>query len=237
MIFAETNFHPSVDDGEFKRQLKLPAGYAMTGEVATNAKWAREWFAAHARPWLCAQPIASCQVEENTVTIGGQVLTSGELAKRFQSAESAVIVGVSTGSEAETEATSRWEEDEPDRYYFMESYATAVVETLINEARHRLCQWASEQACVLLPHYSPGYHDWSVADQHKVHALLVQGGEIPGALEVMESGMLRPKNSQLVVFGVVAESNAPREDTDMIPCKYCAQAPCELRREPCALTE
>lgn len=235
MIFADTNFHPPVDDGEFKRQLKLPPDYAMTGEVAANAAWARSWFAEHARPWLCAHPITSCEVGESEVTIAGQVLTSRELAKRFKHAESVVIVGVSTGSAAEIEAANRWEADEPDRYFFMESYATAVVETLISEARRRLCKWASEQACVLLPHYSPGYHEWSVADQPKVHALLAQGGEVLGALEVMESGMLCPKNSQLVVFGVVSEANAPREDTDMIPCKYCAQTPCELRREPCVL--
>jgi len=235
MIFSDTNFHPTVDDAEFKCQLKLPLDYAMTGEVAVNAAWARSWFAEHARPWLCAHPIASCEVDESTVTIAGQDLMSGELAKRFQHAESVVIVGVSTGSEAEIEAASRWEADEPDRYFFMESYATAVVETLINEARSRLCNWANKQACVLLPHYSPGYHEWSVADQHKVYGLLAQGGEIPGALEVMESGMLRPKNSQLVVFGVVPKSNTPSEDRDMIPCKYCAQSPCELRREPSAL--
>ncbi len=236
MIFSDTNFHPVVDDAEFKRQLKLPPEYVMTGEVAANAGWARSWFAEHARPWLCAHPISSCQVDESTVTIAGQVLTSRELAKRFQPAESAVIVGVSTGSEAELEAANRWEADEPDRYFFLESYATAVVETLINVARSRLCHWASQHACVLLPQYSPGYAEWSETEAHKVHPLLAQGGEMPGALEVMESGMLRPKNSQLVVFGVVSASHAPHEDTDLIPCKYCAQTPCELRREPSVMS-
>ena len=237
MIFSATNFHPSVDDGEFKRQLRLPPDYEMTDEVAANAAWARSWFASHARPWLCAHPIASCEVGESEVAIAGQVLTSPELTKRFQSAESAVIVGLSVGGEPEMESAKRWEADEPDRYFFMESYATAAVEKLISEARQRLCQWASEQESVLLPHYSPGYHEWSVADQQKVHTLLTQGGQIPGELEVMESGMLRPRISQLVVFGVVTVANAPREDTDMIPCKYCAQMPCDLRREPCAFTE
>lgn len=232
MIFSHTNFHPPVDEAEFKRQLRLPEDYVMSGKVAANAAWARHWFAAHAQPWLCAHLLPSCEVGESTVTMSGQILTSWELVKRFRQAESAVIVGVSAGGEAEAESTTRWEADEPDRYFFMEAYASAVVEALISEARRRLCQWAGEQSRVLLPHYSPGYHEWSVADQVKVHALLSQGGKIPGQLEVMTSGMLCPKNSQLVVFGVVSEANAPREDMDMIPCSYCAQTPCELRRQP-----
>lgn len=156
--------------------------------------------------------------------------------KRFQQAESAVIVGISVGGEPESESASRWEADEPDRYFFIESYAAAVVEALISEARSRLCQWAGELSRVLLPHYSPGYQEWSVADQLKVHTLLAQFGDMPGELEVMESGMLQPRVSQLVVFGVVSAAKAPQEDADMIPCKYCAQTPCELRREPFVVT-
>lgn len=236
MIFLETNIHPVVSDAEFKRLLRLPPHYEMKGLMAENAAWAREWFSRHAQPWMCAHPIDSCSVGDGVVTLDGQELHSKELAKRFRHAKAAVIVAASAGAEPEAEAAQRWADDEPDRYFFMETYATAVVESLIAAARGRLCPWADQQQRVLLPHYSPGYRGWSPADQHKVHGLVRQGGKLPGLLEILDSGMLRPKKSQLAVFAVAPEDVAVREQASLIPCKHCAEVRCEFRREPYALT-
>ena len=235
MIFSETNHHPVVPEVEFKRLLRLPADYVYEEEMALNVAWTKTWFAQHSQPWVCAEVIEDFVIEGDVVQLGGTSLESRELAKRFQHAKLAMVVAASAGVEAEAEAARRWQDDEPDRYYFMETYASAVVEALIGVARAQLCAWADARGLALLPHYSPGYQGWSVGDQAKVHELVLRGGSLPGPLEVMSSGMLRPKKSQMAVFAVAPLEFAAQVDTALIPCKYCAHVRCEFRREPYAL--
>jgi len=235
MIFSEHNIHPVVAEAEFKRLLRLPADYVFADRMAENARWVREWYAEHGHPWLCARHVDGCEVTAEAVALGGRRLHSRELARRFRAASSALVVGACAGAEAETEAARQWELDEPDRYYFLETYASAVVEALIAGARGRLCAWADGRGAVLLPHYSPGYQGWSVGEQGAVFALLTEAGPLPAPLEVMSSGMLRPKKSQLAVFAVAAKGTAVAEPADLVPCKHCAHIRCEFRREAYAV--
>jgi hypothetical protein len=235
MTFTATDLHPVVSDAEFKRLLRVPVDFKFTDVMAEHTAWVRDWYTAHGRPWLRARAVGTCVVDADVTTLDGRELTSRELARRFRHAHGAVVVAASAGPEAEAEAGRCWENDEPDRYYFMETYASAVVEALVAEARARLCAWADGQGTVLLPHYSPGYHGWSISDQAAVFSLLAGAGAPPGPLEVMASGMLRPKKSQLAVFAVAPAGSTAGEPADLVPCKHCAHVKCEFRREPSAL--
>lgn len=235
MIFSEQNIHPAVTDAELKRLLRLPPGYVFADRMAENAEWVRSWFAAHGRPWLCAARVDGCVAEGLVVRLGGAQFESKELARRFRHAHAAFVVAASAGPEAEAEAARQWEADEPDRYYFLENFASAVVEALIAEARGRLCAAADARGEVLLPHYSPGYHGWTVGDQAAVLGLFGRGFSPPGPLEVLESGMLRPKKSQLALFALAPAGTPGAEGADLVPCKYCAHLRCEFRREAYAL--
>ena len=61
--------------------------------------------------------------------------------------------------------------------------------------------------------------------------LLLAQGAAPGPIDVLESGMLRPKKSQLAVFALAPAGSASAEPADLVPCKYCALIKCEYRRE------
>lgn len=235
MILRETNLHPVVRLAEFKRLLRLPLDYEFEDELAGHVGWVQSWFAAHGRPWLSAVAVERCEADGDDVRLDGVTVHSRELARRFRQARAAIVVAASAGPEAEAEAAVRWAADEPDRYYFMESYASAIVEALIAEARARLCAWADTQGRVLLPHYSPGYHGWSVGDQAKVFSLFPPA-VVAGPLEVMDSGMLRPKKSQLAVFALAAAGDAAGEPDDLVPCKYCPHLKCDFRRKAYALS-
>ncbi len=63
-------------------------------------------------------------------------------------------------------------EEKPDEYFFLEIYASAVVEHLITTTGARLCAWAERQGMAVLPHYSPGYSEWDIAEQGKLLALM-----------------------------------------------------------------
>jgi hypothetical protein len=57
-----------------------------------------------------------------------------------------------------------------------------------------------------------------------------QSGPIP--LDVLESGMLRPKKSLLAVFGLTRHVDRVNRLTDLVPCQNCSFSPCQYRRAP-----
>ena len=87
----------------------------------------------------------------------------------------------------------------------------------------------------VLPHYSPGYSGWDIADQIKLWELIRSDRKeaFPGKLEVMTTGMLRPKKSQLAWFGITRQVEKARGLRDLVPCESCFLPGCQYRRAPC----
>jgi hypothetical protein len=97
-----------------------------------------------------------------------------------------------------------------------------------------LCAWAESLGEAILPHYSPGYPDWDVAQQPLLLNLIRQNGRqrLPADLEVLDSGMLRPKKSLLAVFGLTRHRDRVTRLTELNPCENCSFLPCQYRRAP-----
>ena len=127
-------------------------------------------------------------------------------------------------------------EEKPDEYFFLEVYGSAVVEHLITMHGARLCAWAESKELAVLPHYSPGYPDWDVAQQPQLLSLIRQTREypFPAQLEVLSSGMLRPKKSLLAAFGITSQTKNVLRLSDLNPCQSCSFLPCQYRRAPIA---
>jgi hypothetical protein len=157
---------------------------------------------------------------------------SGALRKRFEqaAADGAVLAAVSAGAEIEREAQKLWREEKPDEYYFLEVLVSAVVERLTEIAGRRLCAWAESRGMAVLPHYSPGYPGWDVAQQSRLLGLLKTAGSLPGNLEALESGALLPKKSLLAVFGLTRQTDGVRRRTELVACESCSLPACQYRR-------
>ncbi len=50
-------------------------------------------------------------------------------------------------------------------------FGSAVVEHLTTTAGARLCAWADGERMAVLPHYSPGYPEWDIAEQPRLFSL------------------------------------------------------------------
>ena len=76
----------------------------------------------------------------------------------------------------------------------------------------------------VLPHYSPGYPEWDIAEQPRLLELIrrTRNQSLPAAIDVLESGMLRPKKSLLAVFGLTQHTERVRRLTDLVPCENCS---------------
>lgn len=234
-----TSFDPrpvfAVSHAEFGRLLGLPAGYEWNERTRELARWAREWFAAHGRPWVFTRRAATLAWDGARVAVDGVSLRGPALQKRLRDARAtgALLVAISAGPEAEAEARARWLADKPDEYFFLEVYASAVVEALAVAVGARLCAEAEARGEVVLPHYSPGYPGWELADQPAL-VELIRRSDWPAEvkLDVLPTGQLAPKKSLAGLFPIAPKSARVLSAAELIPCEACVFAPCDFRRAP-----
>ena len=234
ILISDTSPDTKVQSAEFQRLLGYPRDLELEERALELSNEARAWYAEHGRPWIYARQADSLDIAADAIVIDGVSFRSPRFLKALSDAhaESVVLVAVSAGEEIEQEAQRRWEDDKPDEYFFLEVFGSAVVEHLVMMAGARLCATADGDGLAVLPHYSPGYPDWDIADQSKLFALLTREHELPSSVTVLESGMLRPKKSLLAVFGLTRATAHVRKLTDLVPCQNCTLPGCDYRRAP-----
>jgi hypothetical protein len=233
--FADASPIVQVDPAEYSRLLGYPRGHILAGRSLELAEESRDWYARHGRPWIYVRQTESIEISGGAVRIDGVKFTSRRLQRALQQGEahSVFLVAAAAGPEAEQHANLLWREDKPDEYFFLEMYASAVVEHLFAAAGARLCAWAEERQMAVLPHSSPGYSQWDIEEQVTLLGLIQSGAvALPGKLEALSSGALLPKKSQLGVFGLTRHTERVRRLTELVPCQACSFTPCQFRRAP-----
>jgi hypothetical protein len=243
-----------VSPEEYTRLLGYPRGWVLEGRARELADWARDWYAKNGRPWFYARQaesmeigdidgdtirpdsIRSSPIRPNFIRIDSVDFNSKRLRNALEQAgaHSAILVAVGAGPEAEEYARRCWSEERPDEYFFLEMFASAVVEHLTTIAGARLCDWAERQGMAVLPHSSPGYPEWDVAEQPRLLELIkkTKNDRFPSTVDAFDTGMLRPKKTQLAVFGLTRHVERLQRLTSLIPCESCSFGPCQYRRAP-----
>ncbi len=237
-MYALTEINPSVivREVEYRRLLGYPKHRSLEDRARELADAAQEWFLKNGRSWIYAREVPSLEMDAEGLRIGGTRFSARRLREVFSEshAHRAVLVAVSAGKECEEHACALWSKGKPDEYFFLETFGSAVVEQLITMASERICAWADANQMAALTHFSPGYSGWDISEQIPLWNLFRQiaTGAMPGELEVLESGMLRPKKSQLALVGLTRHLEAARLVTKLIPCENCSLPNCRYRRAP-----
>jgi len=182
-LLWETRAVPEVTDDAFKRFLKLPPRKEFTGVLAEAAAEARAWYAQHGRPWGAA--IATDPARWTSA------------CAELRAAPAAALIAVGAGTEVAEEAAARWTRDEPDRAYFLDRFAAAVTDALLAEAKGAL--GATFHDC-------PGFWDWPVTGNLDLLAAFNAAAPLTAPLEALDSGMLKPKTSQLALCDRLAST-------------------------------
>lgn len=220
---------------EYRRLLGYPREHELGERARELSDWARAWFAEHGRPWIYLRE-ADVITAGDDLQIEGVAFPSGQLRDylRQLGARRVMLVAVSAGRECEEHARRLWDEAKPDEYFFLEVFGSAIVEHLVATASGRLCALAEKEGLKAAPHYSPGYTGWNIADQVRLFEVIFRGGgQIPAAeLEVLSSGMLKPKKSLLAVVALVAANSPAALNLQSSPCESCSLTPCTYRRRP-----
>ena len=226
----------NVSPEEYVRLLGFPRGWQLEGRSLELADWALDWYAKNGRPWIYARQASSFEIAGDSIRIDGTTFNSKRLKNTLQQADAhgVILVAAGAGAEAEEESRRRWVDEKPDEYFFLEIFASAVVEHLITSAGARLCDWAEQHDMAVLPHYSPGYSEWDIAEQPRLLELMQRTRKelFPSNVEAFDTGMLRPKKTLLAVFGLTRHSDRLRRLTELVPCENCSFGPCQYRRAP-----
>jgi len=232
--WIETNPPLAVPETEYRRLLGYPKNCELEGRARELADAARDWFSENGRPWIYAREAAALELRNGTVRLAGADFSSPQLHATFAeaAAHGAVLVAVSAGKECEEHARELWQEAKPDEYFWLTIFGSAVVEHLVTIAAGRICAWADENKMAALPHFSPGNSGWDIAEQTALWNLFRQiaDGHLPGELDVLASGMLRPQKSLLAVFGLTRNLEKARRFAQLVPCESCSLPGCRYRR-------
>ncbi len=229
----DTQPETNVQETEYKRLLGYPRHYVLTDQPRELANWARSWYAENGKPWIYARQTEELDFSNGRLRIDGVDFSSRRLHEQWLEAQAhtAVLAAVSAGRECEEKARQLWLEEKPDEYFFGEMYGSAVVEHLVTTTGARLCAWADQHGMAVLPHYSPGYPEWDIADQRKLLEL-IRRKNFREEIQALDTGMLRPKKSLLAVFGITRHVNRVRNLAQLIPCENCSMPSCQYRRAP-----
>ena len=222
-----------VSDVEYRRLLGYPRGHEPTAHACELAEAARCWFAEHARPWIYLREV-EMRKDGEEFSFDGVAFDSPRLRQHLEQAgaERALVMAVSAGVACEARAAMLWDEEKPDEYFFLEMYGSAVVEQLAATASGRICEHAGQDGWRAVAPYSPGYTGWDIADQPQLFQVIRRGVRQawPEPLEVLASGMPRPKKSLLAIVGLTRRPVGEGESARLVPCESCALTPCRYRR-------
>lgn len=234
--FADTSPDVNVQPEDYNRLLGYPRNWEPGGRSQELAGRARAWFARNGRPWVYVRQAERLEIANHSIHIDGVAFASKRLQQTLEEAEahSVFLVAASAGPQVDREARKLWRAEKPDEYFFLEAWGSAVVEHLIAATGVRLCAWAEDGHMAVLPHYSPGYSEWDIAEQPRLLQLVGMTREQaqPGRMEALASGALRPRKSQLAVFGLTRRTTRLRRLAGLVPCENCSLFSCRYRRAP-----
>lgn len=119
-----------------------------------------------------------------------------------------IIAALTAGREAEEEVDRLWKDGRVDEAYFLDRYAAAVVRTMASR---------------LGPYQSPGCGRIPFEEQFRLFSYIApQSPEI----EMLSSGMLRPKNSLMAIV----RSELAMHVEEFVACSCCGLPKCAYRR-------
>lgn len=155
--------------------------------------------------------------------IGGRVFNTQRIVvSQLGGATQAAVFACSIGSKLETWARNLMHSEDPVLGFIADAVGSAVAEALADRLHDHVGQVMDQQGLGITNRYSPGYCNWSVAEQHGLFQLLP---EAFCGITLNETALMHPIKSVSGLIGVGA--TVKRND---YLCAVCRVPDCTYRR-------
>ena len=215
----------------YRRHLGLPACAELDERLEVLADQASRWYEQHGRPWVSARQIAIQRFVYDVIHLDDQLLLTSSLLSqglRRADAHALVVVGISAGREVDQQVDQLWKNDRPDEAMFLSAYAIAIVEHLRWQVGDQLRQAGKTTDTTVLPHYSPGYEGWGLADQSRLFRLIRHNASADALpIELLPSGGLSPNKSTLATFGLTQRTDLDENLDQYWDCRAIPSSPAD----------
>jgi len=159
----------------------------------------------------------------DALRIGGTVFATQKIvAGALRHAEQAAVFVCTIGSALEEWARAALQGDDPALGYIADAVGSAVAEALADRLHDCVGREMTGRSWNITNRYSPGYCNWSVAEQHALFALLPP--QFCG-ISLGESALMHPVKSVSGLIGV-----GPKVKYSAYRCDVCKVCDCTYRR-------
>ncbi len=186
----------------------------ITDKLLKEAEHAAELQAGYR--WLSP---GSAKAEHGKLVLVDQVFEIRKIIySQLHLLDGAAVFAVSIGSGIDNWSRKFFEEDEPLAGYIADLIGSEIAEALADWLEAKIAAHALELGTKHSNRYSPGYCDWSVAEQHKLFSLLPDNF---CGVRLNNSGLMVPQKSISGIVGTGAKMKW-RE----YPCDRCSLETC-----------
>ena len=199
----------------FRRHVGLPPCAELDERLAGLFNEVREWYSQHGGPWTATRQIAIHHIVYDMIHLEHSLqLSSALLARGLARAQAhaLVVVAVSAGKAVDDQIDRLWKSGRVDEAMFLNAYAIATVEHLRWQAGAHLRRTLGAENISVLPHYSPGYEGWDLADQGRLFRLFRDDQKTDSMpLQLLPTGGLCPNKSTLAAYGVTRRTDLGKD--------------------------
>jgi len=169
--------------------------------------------------------------DEKTLKIGNQVFHPGKVAiTQLKNATSAALFACTAGHGITDPANLKSEESEVEfRSYIRDLIGTVTVEKAAGLTQTKIELAANKKGLNISTSFSPGYCEWSVAEQHKLFSLLPENC---CGIKLSASSLMSPVKSVSGITGLGTDCNKINSQ-----CYWCKDSNCiygKIRRSKVA---
>jgi hypothetical protein len=168
--------------------------------------------------------------DARVLLVGGRRVECGRaFARQLRAGEADwLVLAIATlGPGLDAAVRARHLEGDPFGAFVLEQWGSTLVEQARARLALSLCPWADARSRALMPYGGPGYGGWPLRGMASVVALMPEA--VRPVLEVLDSGMVRPLKTIVVVHGVSPRRMPLSRPDQLAQCFRCGMPRCRYR--------
>ena len=175
----------------------------------------------------CITRECSLVIDGDVCRVDGMAFRSASLAAHLSGCERALLFAATLGSGVDL-LISRYSAVRMSYAVLLQGAAAALIELYCDRECAALEQRYAREGCFLLPRFSPGYGDFSLACQHSLTGAL-NAYKYTG-IAVSAGGQMTPMKSVSAVIGISRTPKGQRGGCASGKCADCPNTDCIFRR-------